>query len=58
MLNNVQFLHGNDDPRLTELFYAIKNTLYERAADKLTIASIIGVLEMVKLDLYESSVNA
>lgn len=47
----VQFFDG--DLRAGSLQQAIYNLCYERGADTLPVSTVIGILEMVKLELWQ-----
>lgn len=50
--NKTPYLHAGD-ARLDSLRNAIKEEVYARAADNIPVSAVIGILEMVKLEILE-----
>lgn len=55
-MSNIVKLHGGD-PRVGELYAAILDLIEERS-EGIPFASVVGVLEMAKMNLYIGQVEA
>jgi hypothetical protein len=53
-MSNIEKLDTPERPLEIALSHAIKNVIYEIGSGKMTIMEIIGVIEMVKLEIFET----
>lgn len=51
----VSLFTNGDDPRIDALYNEVREVIYRRAEGTFTLASVIGVLELIKHELIEDA---
>ena len=57
-MTNVTKLFGNNDPRIDTMVRDLKDMIYERSSGVFTLATVLGILQMVAHDLVKDMENS
>lgn len=57
-MTNVTKLFGNNDPRIDTMVRDLKDMIYERSSGVFTLATVLGILQIVAHDLVKDMENA